>query len=52
MVAPAATGSRKTRGTCDETVSRTLRFAELSLAKESRQWQYRRRAAQAEKAEL
>jgi hypothetical protein len=29
-----------------------LRFAELSLTEESRRWQYRRRAAQAEKTEL
>ena len=52
MVAAAVAGSRKTRGSCDETVSRTLRFAELRLAKESRRWQYRRCAAQAEKTEL
>jgi hypothetical protein len=41
MVAADVAGSRKTRGTCDETVARTLRFAELSLTKESRRWQYR-----------
>jgi len=52
MVAAGVAGSRKTRGTCDETVSRTLRFAELRLTEESRRWQYRRCAAQAQTADL
>ncbi len=33
--------SRKTRGSCDETVSKMWRFAEMRLARGARRWQYR-----------
>jgi hypothetical protein len=52
MVATAIPGIRKTRGTCDETVSKTWRFAGMVLTEGAQRWQYRRRAAQTEEAKL
>src|SRR5882724_3270806 len=52
MVATATPGFRKTRGRCDETVSKTLRFAGMPVTRHARRCQYARRAPQAEAADL